>query len=765
MHIELRGRECVIEERLPKGDLRVRDAALNESESISEATLVDALFDASLVILGDQRTTGTKRKSAESLIADLNMLRDDDPRKREAKRRWAYVRAIVASNLIEVKAATLKPLIERVYREIQDTGDMPYWRTVYYRWFKAFVESGEDPRVLVPQYNKRGNKRRRFAKKRKAKNQKFSEKELELAREVAEIVDDVINEEYLNPQRLSVQEVYDKLEIRIAEINKLRDPGDQLPVPHKDSVYSIVSQLDEYEKDSARFGKLYADNKHRCNKQALQPTRPLERTEIDHTKLDLFVVDEETRLPLGRPTLTTLLDKFSREVLGIFVGFDPPSYLSVMQCLGHAIKPKSYLKSEFPAVQNDWEAYGIPELIVVDNGKEFHGKDFEDACLQLGIVVMYSPPYLPRYKGSIERFFGTQNRRLLHQQRGTTFSNIFERHGYDPRKNAVISFGAFMELLHVWIVDVYHQKYHRGLKDIPAHVWREGIKQHPPALPGRAEDLRVLLGHVEHRVIGPSGVELHKLFYNCEELAPLRRQPSTKGEKYTVKYDPSDLSMIYVYDRLKDRYVVVPALDQNYTRGLSLWQHRVIQANAKRDPMGRVNMDALRTAKKMIQGIVDAEMERGGKSGARERASRWNGIRQPDYHAARLDVPDRQNAPATEHGEKGDDASLMAPEVHPLEGVSDMESTTSNWTQEGADDQSPAAVIDLASEVKKRSEKKTGAKRAKGRGDTTRQVHRTAGKAEGARAAVADEDDLDVTGFNASYDLPRKESAHGQQAT
>jgi putative transposase len=754
MHIELRGRDCVIEERLPGGDLRLRDAALNESSSVSEATLVNALFDGELIIRGDFRAVGTSLKDAVSSV-DLDMLSDDDPRKCETKRRWAYVNAIASAKLEAMNADTLIPIIKRVHQEIQDPNDVPYWKTVYYRWFKSFVESGEDPRVLAPQFKKRGNKQRRFAKGSKAKGQKFSEKELKLALEVADVVEDVINEEYLNPQRLSVSEVYDKLEIRIADINKLRDAGDQLPTPHKDTIYDIVSRLDEYEKDRARFGKRYADNKHRCNKQALQPTRPLERTEIDHTKLDLFVVDEETRLPLGRPTLTMLLDKFSREVLGICNGFDPPSYLSVMNCLLHAIKPKSYVKKEFPAVQNDWEAYGLPELIVVDNGKEFHSKAFEDACLQLGIVVMYSPPYQPRYKGAIERFFSTLNKRLLHQQRGTTFSNIFERRDYDPRKNAVISFSAFMELLHVWIADVYHQSYHRGLRDIPAHVWREGIKQHPPALPGRAEELRVLLGHVEHRVIGPSGVELHTLFYNCEELSTLRGQPGVKGTKFAVKYDPEDISAVYVYDRLKDKYLAVPALDQNYARGLSLWQHQVIQANAKRDAMGRVNMDALRVAKKMIQGIVDAEMARGGKSGARARGARWNGVRQPDYHAAHLDVQDGQDAMDVNQGDRSSDTPLIVPDVHPLEGMSDVESAPLNMAQEDAGTQPPAAVIDLASEVEKRAGKKARANRSKRVGNTASQHARYPDAADTTKSLAAGEDDLDVTGFNASYSLPK----------
>jgi putative transposase len=762
MHLELCGREYVIEDHLPNGDFRVKDIALDEAKAVSEAELVDELFGGQLVFLGNSRTTVVQRKAAEKFIDDLNMVDDGDPRKIEAKRRWAYVAAIINSKSPRLNASTLIPLIKRIHAEIRDPNKVPHWRTVFYGWFKSFLASGEDARVLVPKFRQRGNTKRRFAKGRKAKEEKFSEKELRLAEEVAEVVEEVINEEYLNPQRLSLQEVWDKLDARIAEKNQLRDPDDKLPVPHKNSLYRIVSRLDAYEKDRARFGKRYADQKHRCNKQAPQPTRPLERTEIDHTKLDLFVVDEQTRMPLGRPTLTTLLDKYSREVLGINVGFDPPSYLSVMQCLNHAIKPKNYLKTEFPKVRNEWQAYGLPELIVVDNGKEFHSKDFEDACLQLGIVVMYSPPYVPRYKAAIERFFGTQNRRLLHQQRGTTFSDIFERHGYDPQKNAVISFDAFMQMLHIWIVDVYHQSYHRGLKDIPAHVWREGIKQYPPALPRRMEELRVLLGHIEHRVIGPSGIELFTLFYNCEELARIRRQQKVK-DKVIVKYDPSDLSLVYVYDGQKDKYIAVPAMDQEYTKGLSLWQHKVIQSHAARDAKGRVKVGGLREAKKMIQEIVDAEIAKSGKASSKSKVARWENTRQPDY-SSRPDA--QQNAEANERNGRVETGTFINPELNPYEGISAIESTPSDVTQdEGI--QPTAGVIDLATEAKKREGKKTGSASPK---KEHKLVQAKPAAVEPPRdsdsaAELEDEEELDMTGFSAGYNLPGKEINYEQQAS
>lgn len=763
MHITLRGREYIIEDRLPNKELRIRDISLDEANTFRESELVDALFEGQLVFLGNSKTPDAQRKTAEAIVDDLNMLADDDPRKIEAKRRWAYVRAIINSKSHTFNASILVPLIQRVHQEIQDPNDVPHWRTVFYRWFKSFLASGEDPRVLVPHFKQRGNTKRRFANGRKAKGQKFSKQELQLAKEVAEVVEEAIDEEYLNTQRLSVQEVWNRLDNRIAERNLFRDPNDQLPIPHINSLYYVVSQLDEYEKDSARFGKRYADQKHRSNKLAARPLRPLERTEIDHTKLDLFVVDEETRMPLGRPTVTTLLDKRTVEVLGTYVGFDPPSYLSVMQCLNHAIKPKTYLRIEFPSIKNEWEAYGIPELIVVDNGKEFHSKDFEDACLQLGIVVMFSPPYQPRYKAAIERFFGTQNKRLLHQQRGTTFSNILERHDYNPRENAVISFSTFMEMLHIWIVDVYHQSYHKGLKDIPAHVWRREIKSSPPALPRRIEDLRIILGHVEHRIVGPSGIELFTLFYNCHELASLRRGLRGRKNRFTVKYDPTDLSTVFVYDGKNDRYIAVPALDQEYTKGLSLWQHKVIMNYARRDVKGRLDQNGLREAKRAIQKIVEAEMARGNKTGTYGKAARWMGIRQPDY-GGHIDAPAEKGILVKEQDGTGEKVVLLNPDARPFEGVSELESVLPNRSQDGSDAHLSSGTIAPTPEAKQRTKKKAGPKRLKKRRTSAPAKNTFTNNANSKCSSVSSGDsDLDMTGFNASFNLPKKGHRDDQQ--
>jgi len=78
-----------------------------------------------------------------------------------------------------------------------------------------------------------------------------------------------------------------------------------------------------------------------------RPDRPLMRVEIDHTPVDVILVDAEDGLPLGRPTLTSVLDIATRYPLGYYLGFEPPSYLAVCEALTHAFKPKGDVRGKY----------------------------------------------------------------------------------------------------------------------------------------------------------------------------------------------------------------------------------------------------------------------------------------------------------------------------------------------------------------------------------------------------------------------------------
>lgn len=628
MHLLFQRREYVIERRLPNSDLQLRDIALDSFRAVTELCLIDAWFEGQLEFMGDATTTVARRKAAEEFISDLSALADDDPRKKELKRRHAYLKPVidlVSRGVVKINQEILEPLIRKVHETIGDKKRTPNWKTVYYCWYRTLIIT-EDIRALTPQYKKRGNFTRKFSGSRK---DRYSERDREKAQRVAEIVDEVIGEKYLSRQRLTVAAVYEALVGRIADENQFRDEGDKLPTPSERSIYDVVNQLDEYEVIKARHGKRIADLRCGMFKRGPQPTRPLERVEIDHTRLDLFVIDPVTKMPIGRPTLTIAVDKYTRMVLGFYISFNGAGFLSVAHCLRHAILPKTYVKNIYPSVEHAWNVFGIPEMVVVDNGLEFHGDGFEDACLQLGTVISYCPVRKPWFKPIVERYFGTLNRKLLHELPGTTFSNIFEREDYDPTKNAIIGLDTLLEITHVFIIDYYSQRKHRGANDIPARRWDAAVQEYPPALPARREDLQVLLGDVEYRTIQPYGIALFDLTYNDEALAHLRK--GLKGHRFKIKYDPADISVIYVLDPDSDKFIPIPAESQQYTKGLSLWQHKVIQRYTRRVADEKVDVGALCRAKERIIEIIERDWLKIAQSGPRGRMARFKNIGQPNY--------------------------------------------------------------------------------------------------------------------------------------
>lgn len=615
MRLKLAGQEYSIERRLPDGDLQLKHTASETLIAKPESELVTALFDGDAQLLGKNGEVDyLQTKLMESIVSDFEALESTDLRKIEALRRIKYVKEINRKGLTEFgkNAEALEPLIRDIGRAINDP--QPPTSTTLWRWHRQYEKSGEDIRVLVPAYKARGtvndNDGRRISD------------DLVICQAVDKLIEEVIAEQYLQLTRPTVQQTYDIIGARIDQENQCRKEDNKLPTPHRSTLYRLINKLDPYEKDKARYGKRIADLRHRANQQGVRPTRPLERVEIDDTKLDLFVIDERTNLPIGRPWLFLAICVFTKMILGYYLSFQKPSYLSIMQCLLHSIRPKTYVRERYPEIVHSWDAYGLPEVIVVDNAKQYYSASFDEACLQLGVITQYAPVKTPYYKPSIERMFGTLNTRLVHQLPGTSFSNVSEKWDYDPKKHALISMTNLERVIHNWIIDVYHRSHHRGIDDVPARRWEIGTRNFPPALPYAAAELEILLGHVDHRVISPSGIEIFGLYYNDPCLSSLRGSKK-KGEKFKVKYDPTDISSIHLYDSRSNRYLLVPAVDQDYTNGLSLWQHKVIKREARANVKDYVNIVDLCLAKDRIQKMVDEEFNAHSKSSSNVKAALW----------------------------------------------------------------------------------------------------------------------------------------------
>jgi putative transposase len=307
MQLTLRGREYVIEKRLPDKKIRIKDILTDQRIAIYEEELADALFQREAELLGhDRNQDALKKRLEKTRVSDITCLNDDDPRRKELFRRIAYVQAVTAARLDKRTKETLQPIITDVAAKISDS-DPPSVSTLS-RWLRFFDESGGDPRALVPATKARGNRTRRFLGRRATVGDfKNNGKAQERAIKVSLLLDEAIDEVYLRDQRFTVQAVHDALIVKIDEANRFRDADDKLPLVDRSSVYDAVNKLDDYDVVEARYGKKIADEKYHAIGQGPRPTRPLQRVEGDHTTTNVLVVDPHYWLPLGRLYLTWLI--------------------------------------------------------------------------------------------------------------------------------------------------------------------------------------------------------------------------------------------------------------------------------------------------------------------------------------------------------------------------------------------------------------------------------------------------------------------------
>ena len=315
-----------------------------------------------------------------------------------------------------------------------------------------------------------------------------------------------------------------------------------------------------------REGKDKAERRYLATPGGLTANRPLDIVQIDHTKADVTVVDPVSRRPLGRPTLTVAIDVSTRMILGFHLSLEPPSLLSVALCLTHAVMDKSHWLAA-RGLGTEWTAHGIPRAILVDNGAEFHAPAFKLACSEYQINLQHRPPGTPRYGGHIERLIGTMMG-AVHLLPGSHFSNIFERGDLDVEAEAVMTLPEVEAWLALEITGSYHARVHNTLEAPPQAVWNQQLDTSASRMPADLRQFLIDFLPSEQRVLQRDGLHLFHIRYWSDALRWLMGQG---GCKLTLKYDPRDLSRIFVLT--KDG--IIEARPADLTRpAITLWEHR-----------------------------------------------------------------------------------------------------------------------------------------------------------------------------------------------
>ncbi|MCP6761347.1 MAG: Mu transposase C-terminal domain-containing protein [Fischerella sp. CENA71] len=259
--------------------------------------------------------------------------------------------------------------------------------------------------------------------------------------------------------------------------------------------------------------------------------------QCDHTRVDVLLVDQHGEI-LGRPWLTTVIDSYSRCIVGINLGYDAPSSQVVALALRHAILPKQY--GEEYGLHEDWGTYGKPQHFYTDGGKDFRSNHLQQIGVQLGMVCHLRDR--PSEGGIVERPFKTFNTELFSTLPGYTGSNVQER-PEDAEKEACLTLRQLEKRLVAYIVNNYNQRIDARMgEQTRFQRWESGLIVAPDAVSER--DLDICLMKQTRRMIQRGGyLQFENLMYKGEHLA------GYAGERVVLRYDPRDITTVLVYSQ------------------------------------------------------------------------------------------------------------------------------------------------------------------------------------------------------------------------
>lgn len=284
--------------------------------------------------------------------------------KDELERRIDYINTAKKQGLTKGRRRQLNPLILKIATRRNEPA--PSTSTVM-SWWRTLDQYELNPSALVS----------RNFKKRRSRS---------LPDETIDVIRMVLRKEYFTRDRHPLSRSYLLIKRALKSM-----PVKPIPTPEVSisSVRRIANEVGPYYKDLARFGPAYARNRWRYSLGGVTPTRVLERVEVDHTQLDIVVICDRSGLPLGRPTITVIIDAYSGYVISFFVSFWGPGLGPTLNAMKIAVSPKDAYYQGNTALSNPWLGYGLFELAVVDNGLEFHSPQFKLAAWHLNTDIQY----------------------------------------------------------------------------------------------------------------------------------------------------------------------------------------------------------------------------------------------------------------------------------------------------------------------------------------------------------------------------------------
>lgn len=171
--------------------------------------------------------------------------------------------------------------------------------------------------------------------------------------------------------------------------------------------------------------------------------------------------------------------------------------------------------------------WGLPEKIYVDNGSAYISGQFTCIAGSLNIRKIHHPPYCAWCKGKVEAVM----------KRLKKFQNEAESAG-------IKTIDELNQTLAAWIEIEYNNKIHSSTGETPNKRFNDSTLKYPPKRIKNIDNFNANFLWRDNRVINKYGyISLYGNKYRIYDIGI--------GEKVEIRFDPFDLTNVYVYHRGK----------------------------------------------------------------------------------------------------------------------------------------------------------------------------------------------------------------------
>lgn len=330
----------------------------------------------------------------------------------------------------------------------------------------------------------------------------------------------------------------------------------------------------------------------------------------------------------------------------------------------------------------------VPETIVCDHGKAYVSQTFRSACRAMGINFQPTHQGSPWEKSVVERSFDSLGTLFAQYVAGYVGPSA-ERRGEHADQDAVWSIVELQALLDEWIVTVWQNRRHEGLRHpltpdkalTPNEQYAALVEVagYVP-VPLSADDYVELLP-VSWNAINKYGVKINRRTYDCKALNPYRRQHSGVAARkglWEVHSDPYDVTRIWVRNHHDGGWITLPwkhLRSAPVPFGELAWQHTRAILAQRRGQDAATEAEIAEAAAQLLD-RAEAGPQPPADSRSRRVAGRTRATNSPS--GPRPDPVDEPVAVEDDGVEQVDDLDGSLADVIPLP-VSDAREEAKKW--------------------------------------------------------------------------------------